>query len=285
MATATLTYNGLTIGVGSDFRVVELEGLWETPDVRTSDVDRARAHGQWAGVDLLGGRAITATVQANADLGDPAWGTLQQALRATGPELPLSVELSGYANGRALVANARVRRLAVPVDVERYQFGVPRVVVEWWATDPRLYDAQLTTASAQVSAPTGTGLVFDATFDLYFYDPNDGPPVVPSGVVSVSNDGNFSAPWVAEIAGPVTDPRIENVTTGQTLRFRGTVNGGQVLRVDSQARSVTLDGGSRYSWLLPRSRWFDVVPGVNQVRFAAVGGTGAGTLTFRSAWI
>lgn len=279
MATATLTYNGVTIGAGSDLKVVELEGVWETPEVRTSDVDRSRAHGQWQGVDLLGGRAITATVQANVPVDDPQWATVQSALVATGDELPLTVELSGFAGGAQVLADVRVRRVSVPVDVERYPFGVPRLVVEWWATDPRFYSASEVSESASISSPTGTGLTFDATFDLSFGGP------IPAGIVNVTNGGNFAAPWVATIAGPVTDPRIEHVDLGRTLEFDGTVNAGETLTVSSATRTVTINGTSRYSWLVPGSQWFDLPPGANQLRFAAQSGSGSGTLTFRSAWI
>ena len=279
MATAILTYKDLTIGLGLGLNVVELEGVYETPDVRTSDVDRSRAHGQWQGVDLLGGRAITATLQANAALDNPAWEGVQGALRATGDESPLTIELSGFAGGRTLRTNCRVRRLAVPVEPERYPFGVPQIVVEWWATDPRFYANTESSAQAEISSPTGAGLTFDATFDLGFGGE------IPSGVVNVTNDGNFDAPWVAEITGPVVNPRIEAVDLSRTLSFVGTVQAGQTLRIESATKSVTLDGASRYSWLQPGSQWFDLEPGANQVRFAAQSGTGIGTLTFRSAWI
>ena len=275
MATATLIWDGTTI-TGN---IVELEGVYETPDVRTSDVDRSRAHGQWPGVDLLGGRAITATIQANSPLDSQDWPDGQRALTPASDERVLQVQLSGFAGGETVRCLARVRRLAVPVDVDRYQFGVPQVVVEWWATDPRFYADTETSASAEISSPTGAGLTFDVTFDLGFGG------AIPAGVVNVDNDGNFAAPWVAEITGPVVNPRVESVTGGRTLRLAGSVQAGETLRIDSATKTVTLDGASRYSWLVPGSQWFDLNPGSNQVRFAASSGTGVGTLTFRSAWV
>jgi hypothetical protein len=280
-----LQYDGFNITSGY-LSVVELDGVWSTPDVRTSDADRARQHGQWAGVDLLGGRAITATLQATLD---PAeinnLDDVQALLRPTGPERVLAITLPGFCGGNQVRALARVRRLAVPVDVERYQFGVPQIVVEFWATDPRFYDVNESTATATVQSPEGFGMTFDATFDLGFGGP------LPAGVMTATNYGNFPAPWVIEIEGPVTNPRIENVTTGATLRFDGSVGGGEVLRIDSLARTVTLGGASRYSWLLPSSQWFDLEPGtvsgpgVTEVRLAAQSGSGNATLTYRSAWI
>lgn len=278
-AQAQLTWKGFSL-LGVALSLVELDGVYSTPDVRTSDVDRARAHGQWAGVDLLGGRTITATIQAIAPHPDePEWQAVQGLLRAVGPEDTLGIQLSGFAGGVEVQTQARIRRLNIPVDVERYQFGVPQITVEWHCTDPRFYSATESSTTVPVSAPAGAGMTFDATFDLSFGGP------LPSGVIDATNDGNFEAPWVVEFEGPVTNPRIEHVATGQTLRFVGSVGGGQTLRVDSLARTVTLDGASRYSWLTPGSQWFDLVPGANEVRLAASAGSGSGTLTFRSAWI
>jgi hypothetical protein len=275
-----LTYDGEQINVPGVLGVVELDGVYATPDVRTSDADRARQHGQWPGVDLLGGRAITATLQAILPHPQEAqWAGVQGLLRPTGPERPLTIRMSGFCGGNEVRTLARVRRLAVPVDVERYQFGAPQIVVEWWATDPRFYAVAESTETATVQSPEGFGLTFDVTPDLTFGGP------LPAGVMTATNDGNFPAPWVMEIEGPITDPRIENVTTGATLRFVGSVGGGEVLRIDSLARTVTLGGASRYSWLLPASQWFDLEPGATQVRLAAQAGTGNATLTYRSAWI
>ena len=281
MATAQITYKGVTFGVvGAGAEVVEIEGVWDTPDLRTSDMDRSRAHGQWAGVDLLGGRAVTATVQVVVPHPNEAtWSALQSALRVTGAESPLTIELSGFAGGNPVQANARVRRANIPVDADRYQFGAPQATVEWWATDPRFYATTETTETVTVSSPSGLGLTFDATFDLTFGGP------IPTGVLNVTNDGNFEAPWVVEFAGPIADPRIESVTEGKTLYLGGVVNEGQTLRIDSLNRSITIDGASRYSWLLPGSQWFDIAPGANQLRLAANAGSGSATLTFRSAWI
>jgi hypothetical protein len=279
--TVEITYKGVgftTVANGAG--VVALEGVWDTPDLRTADVDRARAHGQWAGVDLLGGRAITATVQlAVPHPNEASWSVLQTALRPTGDESPLAITLSGFAGGNQVVANARVRRVNIPVDIDRYQFGYPQATVEWWCTDPRFYASTDTTESVSVSSPTGLGLTFDATFDLEFGGP------IPSGVINTTNDGNFAAPWVVEFEGPVLNPRIESVTEGKTLEFDGTVNAGQTLRVDSLARTATLDGASRYSWLQPGSQWPELVPGANQFRLIAAAGEGLATLTYRSAWI
>ena len=274
-----LSYRGLSVGVDDRLRLVSLEGVQDTPDVRSSDADRARAHGQWAGVDLLGGRSVTATVQVVAGLDDPVWGDVKAAFVPAGLETPLLLRLPGFADGRVVQADARVRRVSIPVDVERYQFGVPQAVVEWWATDPRFYDNELVEQSVSVFGTQDNGAEFDIEFNLGFGG------VVPRGVVSAVNAGNFGAPWSVEFVGPVTNPRIENQRTGQRLEFTGVVPGGSSLVVGSLNRQVQLDGASRYQWLNVRSQWFDLEPGLTGLRMTAESGTGSATLTFRSTWI
>lgn len=275
----TMEFNGLTIGADDRLRLVGVEGVHDTPDMRTSDVDRARAHGQWAGIDLLTGRAIVATAQVNAAFDDPIWGQMTQALRATGPESPLTVTLPGLAGGRSVQADARVRRVSIPVDTERYQFGVPQLVVEWWATDPRWYDTAEQSATVPVFGSANSGVEFDIEFDIEFGG------VTPRGAVVAHNDGNFAAPWTVTFDGPVTNPRITNGATGQSLTFTGTVPGGSQLVVDSLNRVVQLNGTSRYQWLSTQSQWFDLAPGATPLRLTALTGTGNATLTYRSAWI
>jgi len=275
-----ITYRGLTIGNDDRLRLVELAGVHDTPDVRTSDVDRARAHGQWAGIDLLTGRAITATMQVVADFDDQVWADMTTALTAaTGAESALTVSLPGLAQGRTVQADARVRRLSIPVDTERYQFGAPQASVEWWATDPRWYDTTEDSITVPVYGTQDNGMTFDVTFDLEFGG------VTPRGAAVAHNDGNFPAPWQVIFDGPVTNPRIQNTATGQQLEFTGTVPGGSQLVVDSLNRVVQLDGASRYQWLGTQSQWFDLAPGTTPLRIVAESGTGAATLTYRSTWI
>ena len=276
--TWSMQWDGLTLGGNSAYQLIEVGGVHNSPDVRTSDADRSRASGQWAGTDLLSGRAITATVEVVAS-DEPTVGAFTAAMTvASGPERPLTLQFPGVAGGAPVTVGARVRRFSLPLN-RRYLFGHGTASIEWWATDPRIYALTPTVVDVPVGGSSGLGMQFDATFDLGFGG------ATPSGVVNVTNDGTFPAPWTLAVTGGVTNLRVENVTTGESLRFTGTPSAGQTLVVDSFSRQVTIDGVSRYSWLDAGSRWFDLQPGVTQLRVAASSGSGVGTLTYRSAWI
>ena len=279
MADWELTFNGLTMGA-APYGIEQIVGFHESPDVRSADQMRARTHGQWANIDLLGGRTIQATIIVTAPHPASAtWQALSQALVAgQAAESTLTATLPGVAYGTTIQVGARVRRLSLPVDID-YTLGVGRAQVEFHCTDPRIYSSTLTTLTTTQATSSG-GLLMPAVAPLAFSGTASG------GQVVATNDGEFAAPWTAVINGPVTTPRIENVTTGATLTFNGTLGTGDTLTISSLDRTVLLNGtASRYSWLTAGSSWFDLPAGSSTVRFAGVSGSGSMDLSFRSVWI
>lgn len=278
----TFTYNGLTIGGdGSAYQITKLTGLHDSPEVRTSDQIRARAHGMYAGTDLLGGRSLMAQVEVVAPHPDETtWSDFSRALvPGQGDELPLVFQIPGVAGGVAVEVGARVRRLSLPVD-RSYFFGHGSAAVEFWATDPRIYSQASTTLTVSQAVPSGTGLTFPVTFPLSFGG------AVTGGQFVATNAGEFAAPWTATISGAIENPTLENITTGQTISFVGSLSASETLIVSSLDRSVLLNGtASRYSWLTVGSSWWQLAPGANTVRLAGTSGTGSVSFTYRSAWV
>jgi hypothetical protein len=276
-----IIFNGLTIGGGGTrFGLIEIVGLHDTPPVRMSNRDRARAHGQYAGTTYLSGRPLVATCEVMAPHPNNAvWDAFSSALVPGGAEMEWQAQIPGVAGGRLIQLLAQVTGLRMPQGRD-YMFGKGVASVEWWATDPLIYDAEETSLATTMASLAGTGFTFPLTFPLSFGGPVSG------GIITATNEGEYPAPWSATIAGPVTDPRIENVTTGQTIGFVGSLAAGEELVIDSKERSVLLDGvASRYSWLTSGSEWFALAPGDNQIRLAGAAGAGSLTLSFRSTWV
>lgn len=276
----TLTWNGMTVGGSSNpYELVSITGLHEAPEVLTSDQNRARQHGQWAGTDLLGGRTIQAQIDIHGVHPSSVWQSFSQAVVPGQPsESVLEFQIPGVAGGTTARVGARVRRIALPIE-RNYSLGLSNASVEWHCTDPRIYSSTETTLSTTQATSSG-GLVMPAAAPLVFGGTASG------GQIVATNGGEFPAPWTATIAGPVTTPRIENITTGQTITFNGTVADGQTLVISSLNRTVLLNGtASRYSWLTAGSSWFDLPAGSSTVRFAGASGSGSMTFVFRSVWI
>jgi hypothetical protein len=119
--------------------------------------------------------------------------------------------------------------------------------------------------------------------------PSQGTPGVPTGVVgrgydrkyptsavagvSIVNPGDVSVPWQARIYGPCVNPALYNDTAGQALILSAngglTLAAGESVLFDSAARTITVDGSSRYNRLdVARSSWWPLLAGDNSVRFA-----------------
>lgn len=267
--------NALLVGRGTSY-VIKQFNPWIFPRVRTDDRDRAQVHGLYGGRDLLGERRVPLellvdTTSKTAALA--ARALLAQAFTPASADAALVWQEDGVKYqlfGRP--------RLADP-DITELASGALEVSCRFQANDPRIY-SQVALSQSTGLAVAGTGLTFNATPNFSFGGAASG------GFITALNAGNFPAPWTAQIIGPVTDPRIQLASTGQTLIMVGTVASGDVLNIDSLAKSILLNGtASRFSFLQPGSAWFDLAPGSNQIGFSATSGSGTLAVGWRSAWL
>jgi len=281
-----MEFGSVLVGAGQSYRIKEIEGLADYPDLRINDRSRLRRDGLLSGDDFLGGRSVVATLEVpGGTTGALAGllGALKAALRPGQVEAPLTLQVPGIGDGGVMRLLARPRRFASKVDT-RWRFAQPAVAIEFFATDPRIYDNDQQSLSTGL-ATSVAGLSWNLSWNLNWGGASTG------NIILANNAGTYSTPWTARIDGPVTNPTIENVTTGQKLIFTAdgglVVGAGEFLTVDADARTVLLGGtASRYSKLSSLSSWWELAPGTTQLRFS---GTTAGapqlTVTFRSAWI
>jgi hypothetical protein len=277
-----MEYGGVLFGDTTSYSIARIEGLLDTPELRSADRQRLRRHGLIPGDDFLNGRTITVALEVFGD-SDATFATavasLQGALIPCEDEAALYFQVPGVAGGEKRLLYCRPRKLSLPVDLDFF-YRLPIAMVQFFATDPLIYDG---TEDSEVSTlPTaGGGLEFPATAPFTFGAVSTG------GTINAVNSGTFHTSPTFRIDGPVTNPRIENVTTGQTLSFTGTVADGDYLEVDVDARTVLLNGtASRYSWIDADAEWWDLPPGTSEVTFRASTTTAATlTMTWRSAWV
>lgn len=272
------SYNGLSWGPGTDFHISDVKGLDDLPAVRTSDAPRAADHGVWRGIDVLDRRVVQLDFAIIAKDNPTLFADVAQAEAAFQPQL--STELPLLLFGSTRLVYCRCRRRDIPYDASiKRRTGT--MTVELHAADPRVYDANQTTLL--ISPPIGaTGAAWPWTFPLSWGG------AATTGSASVTNTGNFETRPVITIKGPCTNPTISNQSLMATLTFNITLAGVDQLVIDTDARSVVLNGtASRRATLVTGSTWWTLPPGTSTLAFGAQS-TSSGcmaTVTYRNAWV
>lgn len=271
----------LLVGDGTDYDIRVISGLASLPEVRPQDRPLLLRHGSVPGLDYLGERTFVVEFDV-VDETESSLSTKMQALSTAfqndEEEAELAFQIPGVANGVKAIVYGRVRQRNVPVNLQ-YAYGSAEAAFQVVCTDPRIY-SQVVNSSSVGLASTSGGLTFNATPNFSFGAVSTG------GELTVSNAGNFDAPATFRIAGPCTSPVIENVTLGKSLSFDITLSASEYLLIDSESRTVLLNGtASRYSTLNTTSRWFDLAPGSNVLDFRAATATSSTlTVTWRDSW-
>lgn len=156
--------------------------------------------------------------------------------------------------------------------------------ISFKAVEPFAKSVDARQESTVPQAPPG-GTTFNITFNFTF-------PATGTTDIGALNEGNVPADWSARIFGPITDPRLVNLETGQQLKFVGLkLLSGEYITLDSLDRSILaggLDNASRYGLLdFTASKWWRLLPGVTRVQLRADDySTGAQVeLTWNDAWL
>ncbi|MFD7584191.1 hypothetical protein ACFV84_01960 [Kitasatospora sp. NPDC059811] len=276
----TLEYGGVMLGGSSPVIIQDVTGLLDAPDVRTADQTLLQRHGVSPGTDYLGGRVIHLTLTV---LDSP--GTLADLLAAFQPatgDKPLRFSVPGVAGDRGRTM-ARVRKRSIPVG-SSYAHGAASFDVELFAADPLLYEDTETTAKLLPTAPRGSVPVFPLRFPFGFMRAGVLFAAQPAELAVAGNTPTWP---IFTITGPVTNPSILNRRTGERLTVQLAVPTSEVLVVDTGARSVTLNGASRYGALSSDSTWFPLRPGGNGLEFDDLQGNKNrfAEARWRSAWL
>lgn len=277
----TATLGSLQLGVVDAAGVawaIGKDGLkgWSGSSVRTQYTDREADHGAWAGKTYLGARVITLAGTVTApDLAtlDAAAEQLFAAAATTDTTLVVT---------ETIPKQCTVRRSGDPLwDPETDR--VARYSVLLTAADPRRYSTTLQSVPTGLPVSSG-GLTLPLTLPLTITAGSS------SGSITLTNAGTIGTRPRFTVTGPVTAPVILVQYPDSTvlqLAYSDTLVAGDSLVIDTDARSVTLNGAvSRRRYL--SGRWPEIPPGQTvTVQWTASSYDPAATLTgtCRSAWM
>jgi hypothetical protein len=275
-----LTDTGLIIGddaqVGVPFiDIGSVSGLDNAP-YRVTKRDHEGVDGGFIDAEFETGRDITidGTIYAN---GQPMEAYLDSLKANWAPSTTLMpLYFLNLENGIRMV---RVKPLGVHYNWETLRrTGMANVSFSAYAEDPRIYTATQQTVTFNVNATVYSGFGFPLGFSFGF-----GGVVVTSDGQFVNNAGNRPTPMVMTIVGACVNPIIICDTTNSTLQFNLTMGVSDTLVIDTQYKTVTLNGANRRS-TLQNPGWFFLQPGNNFVRFRSTSGTATMAMVYRAAW-
>lgn len=284
----TLELRGLLMGAGTPYPFADkpIEGFGALA-YRGEPLDRAGAHGQLPPRQLLSGRVLRWALWLFADdAGNDAEALLADLAAAAAPVDPdldgddvldLTIRLGG---DRTYLARGVVTR--TNSDLAYLPQATPLVDVEFVATDPRFYNAELNEATAPQAETTG-GLDLPHGFPHGFGSAT-------SGSLDLDNAGNFATPPVVTItagAGGLSNPSYSLDDGVNRIDLVIELAEGDELTIDHGARTILLNGSASRATALDRSTssWFDLPPGVSSLSFTASGGEGDLAVSWRDAWL
>ena len=286
-------FNDFEFGGGdSVYQLTSIDGLEDLPAIRNQDDNRGYQDGMWTGRDFLSGRNLVFNIMIFGDSNNSMQTNLNLLQAALVPQQSgtglLQFQLPGDDLQRI---NARVRRRAIQINTD-YSSGRASATYEFFCPDPRYYDdAELTTDLVNATALAGRtyNRVYTATATNPS-NPNATGMSFGGGAGApnlITNDGWTTTYPVITITGPAINPKVTNVTAGAFLLIDQTLGTGDTLILNTDYRTVTLNGINRRAILNNSSTWFAAPPGTSYYTFLATGtdGNTSCVVSWRNAYI
>lgn len=236
---------------------------------------RPTADGGWASLQY----AVPRVIQLGGTIDAETWDDATRAFQRLLAQLPFrqlgSIAVS-EGEGTVPEMTALVRQHGKPMlpgDVRNE--GYAEFSLSLIAPDPRKYDTTSRMTSLVLPISSG-GLSFPITFPISF------PVSTTRSQATLENDGNVLTYPTMMLVGPCPPATITNLTTGEVMRVADPVPADQSLVIDVLGNTATTGGQGRRVL----GTWWGLVPGVNEIAFAADGYDAAAQLhlSYRSAW-
>jgi hypothetical protein len=263
------------------FRIVtKLTGWEDSAPVRPSGEPKSQQDGDWDATPFLGSRIVG----------------IEGAVAQDSPAAALEVadELTGLQVGQVHIFTVDNEAIGPRSAAVRIEVGA---VLEWLddmaftytmqvkAPDPLKYGPETFASTSLAGAAGGTGLLYPLAYPLDY----GVPPGVTPGAITLGNAGT-AAYWPRlRIDGPVPNPSVSMVETGDSLRYNGTLAAGQWLDIDTANRRVLLNGQVSMRHLVSvTGRWLGVPVGGGSLTWTADAADPAATLSawgYEGAWL
>ena len=290
--------DALLVGEGTDFPFMFIEGLDETPEIRTFDTPRASAHGLTSGTDWYGERVIRLGLGVVGEFGSSEYREKLDLLKKSSFARTGDIDvLYRFNNTEARLIHYRPRRMRVETDPETYALGLSTVVLEMYCCDPFIYAPSETVISVPLGGGIdGSGNIATGIFGFgYNGSAANSALAVNYGnaatypIIRITGSKDISLPkiWV-EDRTPARKKSGDFINSTASIQYLATLGQQQVLTLNHQNHTVVVNGASGYSKITAQSKFWGLSPGENRISFTSFNPqnlTGSCTVTYRSAWI
>lgn len=261
---------GLTIGNSTYYLGKPVTGL-ESPDIRTTTNNYSgRDGGRVEGSQLYSGRLITIPGFISSSDCDTHIEERIELIENLPKNVDIDVEIQLTQSFSVFTS---VRVLAVTMDFDSKLDS--QFKVDLYAGDPNLYTSQSFTVG--LSKLIGGGFTIPFVLPVTFA-PGSSPTVV-------NNSGSVTVYPQFRIEGETTNPRFTNLDTGEFIELTLNASTGDVVVIDTDKRTATLNGASVLYLLDDASTWLSLAPGDTRIQYTTDNGSddGVATVTWRNA--
>lgn len=275
-STTSMNLNSAADGI---YLVPELEGLVGLPEIRTTSGVNAGYDGGWTSAQNYDARLIAIRgVIASRDVAQvEAQRRKLASLLGQGRKEQLTLRFTTEA-GKAYTVI--VRTISCEMALQRV-LNKQDFLIQLRADDPLIYDD---------GASGGTEAVLRVQQALGGFEINFGLPLAISGSSDATVVENGAEPVypVIKLYGPLHSPTVVNMTTNQQMQIIADLDETHgTIVIDSQARTITLNGADIYHLKTEESEFPVLAPGENRMYLtsATTSDTGYAEVKFKQGYL